>query len=287
MSVIGVAVALFLGFKNDASYDRQWEARKIWGAIVNTSRSWAISVCDLINDIHREGETSTEYLSAVHKKLIYRHVAWLTALRHQLRQKRRWEHQNSPALQRYFDKVVPEYHSDLKTDLEPYLTEEEREFVLSRANAATQIISLQSQDLRELRRDNFTDAYSHIKLQDLLIGLYDEQGKCERIKNFPFPRQYATYNLVAVWIFFLLLPLGMIDTFDDINVWYAIPFSTLLGWMFFAMEQVGEYSENPFEGRYNDIPISALSRLIEIDIRQILGETDVPSPIEPIDDILY
>ncbi len=285
MSVIGVAVAFFLGFKNNASYDRLWEARKIWGAIVNTSRSWAVSVRDLITDTFTD--VDQEKLTAIHTEMVYRHIAWLTALRHQLRERRRWEHRNKSREEAYFRSVVPEYRISLEKDMEQFISSEESHYITGKSNAATQLIAIQSSRLKELRKDGLIDEFRHMKLQDLLIDLYTQQGKSERIKNYPFPRQYATYNTIAVWIFAFLLPLGMIDTFHDVNVWLAIPFSSLIGWLYFTMEMIGDYSENPFEGSYNDIPITALSRTIEIDLREILGETEVPEPIMPVHDFLY
>ena len=285
MSVIGIAVAFFLGFKNNAAYDRLWEARKIWGAIVNTSRSWAVSVRDLIEDtftaIHQDE------LDVIHRELIDRHIAWLTALRHQLRERKRWEHRNKKKEEAYFRSVVPEYIISLEDDIDPFLTAQEKIKVLNASNCATILLANQSGRLMKLRKLGILDEFRHMKLQDLIIDLYTQQGKCERIKNYPFPRQYASYNMIAVWIFALLLPLGMIDTFHDINIWFAIPFSTLIGWLFFTMEMVGDYSENPFEGGYNDVPISALSRTIEIDMLEILGATAIPKAREPVDDILY
>jgi putative membrane protein len=228
-----------------------------------------------------------DQLNSVHKELIYRHIAWLTALRHQLRERRRWEHRNKLKEEAYFQGVVPEYRISMEDDFGNLISQKEREFIVKSANAATQLISTQSRRLKDLRKEGLIDEFRHMKLQDLLIDLYTQQGKCERIKNYPFPRQYATYNTIAVWIFAFLLPLGMIDTFDDVNVWLAIPFSSLIGWLYFTMEMIGDYSENPFEGSYNDIPITALSRTIEIDLREILGEDDLPEPIKPVHDFLY
>ena len=109
------------------------------------------------------------------------------------------------------------------------------------------------------------------------------------IKNFPFPRQYATVNYIFVWLFLILLPFGMLNIFNDASdlnsSWLVYPFSLLVSWVFILMELIGDYSENPFEGLYNDVPISTMARDIEIDIRQMLDETDLPKPIEPIEPI--
>ncbi len=287
MSVIGIAVAFFLGFKNNSSYDRQWEARKIYGAIVNTSRTWGIAVRDLITDTFLEWGMEDEDLLEIHREMIYRHIAWMTALRHQLRQKKGWEHRGNKKEDAYFSRIVPEYQHSLENDLQGLIGEPEKKWVLSKANSATQLLAKQSSRLKELRKKDLIDDFRHMKLHDLLTDLYTQQGKCERIKNYPFPRQYATYNMIAVWIFGFLLPLGMIDTFDQINIWLAIPFSALIGWLFFTMEMIGDYSENPFEGGYNDIPITSLSRTIEVDLRQMLEEKEMPPPVEPVDGILF
>ena len=128
-----------------------------------------------------------------------------------------------------------------------------------------------------------------MELQKLLNDFYVFQGQCERIKKFPLPRQYANASLVFVWIFIFLLPLGMISEFAKLGpygVWLSIPFTVLIGWVFVTMELVGDYSENPFEGLGNDIPMLSICRAIEIDLGEMLGERDLPPPIEPIKGVL-
>ena len=123
-------------------------------------------------------------------------------------------------------------------------------------------------------------------IQELVEGakkeFYTLQGKCERIKNFPFPRQYASVNLFFVWIFIVLLPFAMLNIVSGMDnpvfVWLTIPLTVLVSWVFIMMELIGDFSENPFEGLYNDVPISTLANGIEIDIRQMLEETDLPEP---------
>ena len=108
-------------------------------------------------------------------------------------------------------------------------------------------------------------------LEALLVDLFTQQGKCERIKNFPYPRQFATLNLLFVWLFILLVPFGMLQEFESIGdqfVWMTIPFSLLVSWVFHTMDKIGEITENPFEGSPNDIPMTALSKTIEIDMKK-------------------
>ncbi|MEZ4914903.1 MAG: bestrophin family ion channel [Chitinophagales bacterium] len=106
------------------------------------------------------------------------------------------------------------------------------------------------------------------------------------MKNFPFPRQYATVNYFFVLLFIILLPFGMLDVFNTeiwrAYIWVAIPFSVVGSWVFWMMEMIGDYSENPFEGLYNDVPITNISSSIERDILQMLDETDLPEVTKPI-----
>lgn len=111
----------------------------------------------------------------------------------------------------------------------------------------------------------------------------------ERLKNFPFPRQFATVNLWFVHLFALFLPFGMLQEFEKLGgpfIWLTIPFSVLSSWVFTTMEKIGESTENPFEGSSNDVPITAMSRAIEIDLLQLLGDTNVPPPISAQHQIL-
>jgi len=138
-----------------------------------------------------------------------------------------------------------------------------------------------------LRYKNLIEDFRHMELANMLKVFYTLQGKCERIKNFPFPRQYASVNFFFVWIFILLLPFAMLHIVsgfnNDVFVWLTIPLTAVISWVFILMEMIGDYSENPFEGLNNDVPITSLARSIEIDIRQMLEETDLPKPIEAID----
>ena len=156
---------------------------------------------------------------------------------------------------------------------------------MSKGNKASHLLSLQSKDLLKLKLDGQIDDFRHMELEKMLGEFYNLQGKSERIKNFPFPRQYASVNYIFVWIFLFLLPFGMLNIFSDTahlnSSWLVFPFTLLVSWVFILMEMIGDYSENPFEGLYNDVPISSLARSIEIDIRQMLDETDLPKPVEP------
>jgi putative membrane protein len=156
---------------------------------------------------------------------------------------------------------------------------------MTKGNKASHLLSLQSKELLKLKRKGQIEDFRHMELEKMLGEFYNLQGKSERIKNFPFPRQYATVNFIFVWIFLILLPFGMLNVFSDTthlhSSWLALPFTLLVSWVFILMEMIGEYSENPFEGLHNDVPISTMARSIEIDIRQMLDENDLPKPLEP------
>jgi ion channel-forming bestrophin family protein len=274
VSIIGIAVAFYLGFKNNSSYDRTWEARKIWGAIVNDSRTFATAVLTMVKGPEAK---------AHHQRLIYRHIAWLTALRYQLRLSRPWEHTAERLDNLYIKEICGEYFDALHRDLEGLLPPDELYTYMGQANMASQLLRKQAEELAALAEAGHLTEYRHVWLHQLISRHFDEQGKSERIKNFPFPRQYASTALWTTWVFCALVPFGMLDIFTSHTAgwyWLSIPFSALTTWIFFLMEKIGDYSENPFEGTYNDVPITSIARTIEIDLREMLRETNVPEPVK-------
>ncbi|MNR15850.1 Bestrophin, RFP-TM, chloride channel [compost metagenome] len=177
---------------------------------------------------------------------------------------------------------VPEWEGDLADELQKYISVEELEFILKKKNKAAQILALQSTHLRSLNEQGKISDLNYVELQALLKELYDQQGKNERIKNFPYPRQFASINVMFVYLLSMVLPLGFLSEFSKIGsdyVWLTIPISVIVGWVFFTLEQIGESTENPFEGSANDVPISSMSRAIEIDLRDMLGEDNLPEPL--------
>jgi len=291
VALLGTAVAFVVGFKNNASYDRLWEGRRIWGAIVNASRTWGIMARDYVSDAHARVPVDEARLDAERRALYERHFAWLTALRYQLREPRAWEAIYKPHNVEYKARWyrVEEQESELTPALRPYLGEEELEHVLASTNRAAQILALQSKHLAALLREGLIEDFRHMELERIIAELFAQQGASERLKNFPYPRQYATLNLAFVKIFVLLIPLGMLQEFGHLGghlIWLTIPFSALSGWIFTTLEKIGESSESPFEGSPNDVPITAMARGIEIDLRQMLGYVDVPPPLKPENNIL-
>ena len=286
LSTIGIAVAFYVGFKNSQSYDRFWEGRKIWGGIVNYSRTWANQVLTYVNNRYATDPLPAEALHEIHHELIYRHIAWINALRIQLRRTTMLDRDNLS----YVPDFQLEQDRECTSQIGAFLEEEEFDAVMRKVNTATHLVKNQGQQLRKLEGDGLVENFRMIDMMQTLEELYNLQGKCERIKNTPFPRQYAYFSAVFVWIFVLLVPFGLVGEFDKLGsgayVWLAVPFSILISWIFTTIEIVGDNSEDPFENYVNDVPMTALCRTIEIDLREMLDETDLPKKMEPVNDVL-
>ena len=299
VGLVGTAVAFLVGFQNNAAYDRIWEARKIWGGIVNTSRSLIITVKDSFY-MHRS-EASKEETEAL-REVTNRHIAWLTALRYAMRTKKSWE-STYKALHKQEEMWynIPETKTTLEEELAPYLSKEEYDYVMSKDNKPNAVINLQSKHLRKLTDQKKLWDFTLLNLQQMLQELTALQGKAERIKNFPYPKQYGSIGYHFVHIFMWLLPMAIIPAFanmglkiavtnqfiGDYFVWLNIPFTVIVIWVFNTMLRIGLAGENPFEGSPNDVPISNISRGITRDILQIIDEDPekIPEPFENINDI--
>jgi putative membrane protein len=294
VALIGTAVAFMVGFQNNSAYDRIWEARKIWGAIVNTSRTWGMKIQDMLTNEYATHPVSEETLKEEKRILIYRHIAWMTALRYAMRQRKPWETSYKVKTNQEWSKIIhiPEKISNLEDNLILYISKEEYQYVLSKENKQTALIFLQSKHLRKLKEQGVIWEFSFLELENVLEELLTHQGKSERIKNFPYPRQYASLAFYLVKLFCILLPFGIIPEFAEIGqnlvknhsfisdyfIWVAIPFCASVSWAFHIMERIARIGENPFEGNVNDVPISAIVRGIEIDLRQLLDENKEEIP---------
>jgi ion channel-forming bestrophin family protein len=289
VGIIGTAVAFYVGFKNNSSYDRLWEARRIWGGIVNMSRNWTAGVIGFVTAEHARGTVSPDELEQVHRELVFRHLAWLNALRHALLQRRSWEHDYAYDRR---ERVLIEADTKappLEFELDRFVGEQGRREAMAFRNPPLQLLTVQTERLRDLKQQGLIEDFRHMELQKIITELVNEQGRAERIKNFPFPRQYGIFSTVFIAIFILLVPLGLVFEFGRVQpgmTWLAVPVSVLICWVFVTMEMIGDYSENPFEGLTNDIPMFSMCRTIEADLRQMIGDTDLPEPVKPVDGIL-
>lgn len=287
IAIMGTAVAFIVGFKNNASYNRIWEARQIYGSVINDSRSFAYTLRDAVNGNNFETV----------QRMFYRHFAWLTALRFQLREPRAWENMQQDRNKEYLEAhyQIPERMSKLEDELKKYLSQEELIYMLSKKNRATQLTAKQSEELAMLRGEGILNDFQWTQLQQGLMKLTDDQGRAERIKNFPYPRNFASIATYLLFIFVVFAPFGLLREFESLGhgtfmegytIWFNIPFSAIVTWALHTLDTVGESSVNPFEGSANDVPITQISRMIEIDMRDMLNETSLPEPILPKNDVV-
>ncbi|MRH99948.1 hypothetical protein GH721_05310 [Kriegella sp. EG-1] len=294
LALIGTAVAFVIGFQNNSAYGRIWEARKIWGGIVNTSRTFGMFLQDMITNEYAENPVPEKQLKSEIKIITYRHIAWMTALRHAMRLPKPWETTSAHKTNQEFSVRPPELNSNLSDDLQSYLSEADLDSIMNKNNKPTALLYQQSHHLKRLKEQGILWEFSFLELEALLQELFTLQGQSERIKNFPYPRQFATMNHFFMWVFVLLLPLALVPQFADIGielkdtypiignlfVWLSIPFYIIVAWVFHTMERIGRTGENPFEGTANDVPISTISRGIEIDLRQNLDEDHKDIPLQ-------
>ncbi|TPL19025.1 bestrophin [Mesorhizobium sp. B2-4-9] len=280
--VLGTTVSLVAGFKNSQVFTRSGEALQAFAQITASSRLWS-NFCRDFTD------------APTAKQLIYRHIAWMTALRFALRRPMPWESMARAANIEYRRRYhVQEDTGSIADELRPLLAEQ-TEGVLKSPRPAIALLEMQSVQVNGLFKDAKIPPQIYGELTKLIRDFHDQQARCDRIKNNPYPRQYAIVSSMFVMIFCTLLPFGVVPVFAEmgkfggalgsIAIWLTIPFSTLLGWAYMSLDQVGESSANPFEGNANDVRISQICRDIEIEMRTGLGEVDLPAPLLPVNDI--
>ncbi|TDI82572.1 MAG: hypothetical protein E2O80_01870 [Betaproteobacteria bacterium] len=258
VSVLGIVVAILLGFRNNEAYNRYWEARTAWSDLMNASRNFTSQVMGYIQTPIEQGQ-ELQNASGIHTELIYRQLAFLNALRLQLRQEETWE------------------------ELKPFLSDTEFKKLNTVANRATLLNHWQSMRLRELYKSGWIEQEAYVYgLMVTIKEFFAAQGRCEKIKSTPLPRQYGFFSKAFVWIFVLLLPFGLVQHLG----WGALPIYVILATIFTITELIGSRTEEPFERKLEDVPMSSICRKIEIDLRQQLGESSIPPPLEPKDGVL-
>lgn len=279
VGTIGTAVAFYIGFKNNQAYDRLWEARRLWGGFTNTSRSFAAMLIGILDD------------KEVVREILTRHLAYLNILRLQLRRTIPWA-TTKANLHQSFKGERAELEA-FDEGLRKILTENNKmeyyESLRDAGNTANILLKVQVVHLTKLKREKKLDDFEHSDLVRQINELYNLQGGCERIKTTPLFRQYSIFSRIFVVLFICLLPFALLNNLSELapwGAWLTIPFSMLISWVFYTMEQIGEYSENPFDNAVNDIPISAICRNIEIDVKELLGDKNLPPRLQPVDHIL-
>jgi ion channel-forming bestrophin family protein len=248
--ILGPALAFFIGFNNNQAYDRWWEARKIWGGLVNDSRTWARQLVQYPSEADSEVDKE---LNIVKKRAIYRHLAFLYALKDNLR-------------------------GESKKDYRKYISTEESEAVERESNIQNAILSFQSKDLEYMNRSNWIDGFKFIELNKIIIRFCDGMGMSERIKNTVFPTTYTYYTRLFIWLFII----SMTFVFSDLVGVWSIFFGVLVGYIYIVMHTIGLAILNPFEPVPSGISLDQITRTIEINLLETLGESDIPEPIKSV-----
>lgn len=244
LSLMGLALGIFLGFRNNTSYDRFWEGRKLWGALVNTSRGWARDMITFTPSDDADAVRHTQ-------QQVYRAIAFVHALR--------------VALRRQAD----------NGELEAFLSPSERKEVAKKLNRPDAILLLMARETRMALDRSWVSDYRFVHLSQRLSQLSDIQGGCERILNTPIPHSYSIliHRIVAIYVF--ALPFGLVETLHLLTPVVVL----MVAYTFLGLDAVGDEIEDPFGEDLNDLPLFTLSRMIEINLRQSLGEKDVPPPV--------
>jgi ion channel-forming bestrophin family protein len=255
----GTIVGIIVGFRNGSAYGRWWEARTLWGAVVNRSRTLARQVLTTMSPDRASSADEQAEVAAAQRQLVLYQVAYVQALRQQLR------------------------GLDAAATVARLLPEEDPAELARAKNLALALQTQMSAMLVTARRRGWLDEWQWQAIDQSLASLMDSQGGMERIKNTPMPKQFDFFPRLFVQIYCLLLPVGMVPSLE----WYTPLGSTLIGFMFLALEKIGRDLEDPFENRIHDVSMTAITTTIEINLRQMLGELELPPPEQPVDGILW
>ena len=261
VGVLGSAMAIFVAFRNSASFARWWDGRTSWQAIHSASRNFARHLVSFTDDAVRSGRVTTEQAGSYAAELIHRQIAFAHLLRHQLRGTSGW------------DKISA------------LVDGEELARLHASPNPANRVLITQGVRLKDGIRDGLLGPFDPISIEPNFGQFTVQQGLLERIKHTPTPRQYEYFTRLFVLLFATVLPFALLSVFT--NTWIVIPASTVLAGIFIVMATVGTANEDPFENRTTDVPLTAICASIERDLRDALGETDLPVPPIPVNGYLW
>lgn len=257
-SLIGVALSIFLGFRNNASYDRYWEARKLWGRMINISRSWARQVHMMIVPPAEASEETRAAVAALQARLVHRQIAYVHALRLHLRGATDWR------------------------EIRPLLDEGEFAALASESNRPAAIAHRTGELLRDAWLDGWVHPLHLPHLETSLTTIIDIQGGCERILATPVPFVYNVLMHRIVALYCIFLPFGLVDALH-----WVTPLAVAgVAFAFYGLDSIGEEIEEPFGTDWNDLPLSTLSRMIEVNLRQRAGDAELPPLLQPVDGVL-
>jgi putative membrane protein len=249
LTLFGSALALFLGFRDTSAYQRWWEGRVLWGAMINSSRSLARAARSYLPD--EEGRD-------LQRAIILRQITYVQVLRCQLRRQ------------------------DPTPELTRFLSPEEAAPSLARSNRANGILDGTGRRVDQARANGWIDTVQQTSIERTLVDIANAQGGMERLKNTPLPNQYRFFPTFFTRLFCVLLPIGLVETLG-----FATPIgSTIAGLMFLAVLQIGEDLVDPFANSVHDVPLTAMTRTIEIDLLEALGDP-APAPVVPVKGVLW
>lgn len=250
ISMLGIALSVLMGFRVSSAYERWWEARKIWGSVVNNSRSFSRQIITFTNN----SSISRELLDSI----VYRHIAFVYAMSCRLRQQS-------------CDDII-----------KPFLFNEEYEEIKEKAHIPNLLLLHNMYAIKSLHTDKVLNDIELLRLEDTVSLLTDNLGAAERIKNTPFPVPYSYFTWLLVHIFAMIVPFGMVDSFG----YLTIPVAMCAIFIFLVIEQIAVEIQDPFSNRENDIPITTISQNIEADLKEMLGDVDIPEKEPAIDGVL-
>jgi len=252
-TIIGLALSIFLGFRNNAAYDRYWEGRRLWGDLAIAGRTLARQAPSLLGPGHDAAEE--ERLRALRRRMAYRAIAFAHALRHRLR------------------------GTDPEADLRRLLEGDELRAVAAAQNPPAAVLASLNEDLRQCLARGWIEAPLAARIDETIAALDRVQAGCERIRSTPIPFSYTLLLHRTAYLYCFLLPFGLVDAAG-----LATPVVVgLVSYTFFGLDALGDEIEEPFGTAPNDLPLSALCRGLEIDLRGALGEADLPPPLRPED----
>ncbi|WP_276481748.1 bestrophin family protein [Paraflavitalea pollutisoli] len=243
-ALLGTVISLLLGFRSNQAYDRWWEARHIWGAIVNESRTLARQILTF-TDVVEEGD-DVQYFR---DRMIRRQIAWNYSLGQSLRGM-------SPT-----------------QGLEKYFSKRELESLGNYTNVPSAILEMHGRELKKALENGWINRYQQVELDRTLTRLCDAMGKCERIKNTVFPHTYSLYIHFALLLFISLLPFGVIEYFGFLE----IPLVMAVSASFLLIEKMAIHLQDPFENKPTDTPMTTIARNIERDLRQMMRDNEGPT----------
>lgn len=292
LAIIGSALAIIIGFKNAQCYARFNEALVLAGQLSTNSLILANRLASML------GKVDPLPSGSALKDLYYRQLAWLTALRFSLRDKKSWENTAERGNARFLAAFpAPESTSSLADEMKAYLTDAELDQVMRyKGDKLALILRWQYESVSNLYNKGLISEYVLMVLTGAFDDLARSQGGLMRMKNYPYARNYYSIAVFLVAIFVAITPFGLFPyarelgetaAIGDWTVWLNVPFSAVVGWVFVSLEKVGENSSNPFEGGANDVPISSIARRIEIEMRNMLGEATKLEPIKAKGNILF